>query len=64
MCAQSAAAAAQSAQQAAEESGEHTQAALDSLRRKLGVYKEENRALLASHDAWLRTLVQQRGLVV
>lgn len=40
------------------------QAALESMRRKLEVYKRENASLLASYDTWLKQTMAGRQPVV
>lgn len=48
------------ARRAAEDSAAGQAAALAATRRRADTYREENRALLANYDDWLRTLVQSR----
>lgn len=53
-----------SAKARSEEAYEGSQAALESMRRKLETYKRENKNLLASYDSWLKGVVAQRQPVV
>ncbi|KAL4430551.1 hypothetical protein ABPG77_005791 [Micractinium sp. CCAP 211/92] len=53
-----------SAKTRSEEAYEGSQAALESMRRKLETYKRENKNLLASYDSWLKGVVAQRQPVV
>ena len=46
------------ARRAAEDSAAGQAAALAATRRRADTYREENRALLANYDDWLRTLVE------
>jgi hypothetical protein len=54
---QEAAREADAARRAAEDSAAGQAAALAATRRRADTYREENRALLANYDDWLRTLV-------
>jgi hypothetical protein len=49
---------ADAARRAAEDSAAGQAAALAATRRRADTYREENRALLANYDDWLRTLVE------
>ena len=51
---------ADAARRAAEDSAAGQAAALAATRRRADTYREENRALLANYDDWLRTLVESR----
>ena len=51
---------ADAARRAAEDSAAGQAAALAATRRRADTYREENRALLANYDDWLRTLVGSR----
>lgn len=53
-----------SAKSRSEEAYEGSQAALESMRRKLEVYKRENKNLLSSYDSWLKGVVAQRQPVI
>lgn len=48
----------------ADEQHAGSQAALESMRRKLEVYKRENKNLLGSYDAWLKQTMAGRQPVV
>lgn len=41
------------------EAYETSQAALESMKRKLDIYKKENKNLLSSYDDWLKTLTKR-----
>ncbi len=52
------------AQARSQEAYEGSQAALESMRKKMEVYKRENKSLMGSYDQWLKSVVAGRQPVV
>ena len=60
LCAQASLGEATAARARSEEGYESSQAALESMKRKLEVYKRENKNLMSNYDQWLKGVVSSR----